>query len=226
VPESKISLIHRGVDLQEFDKNKIHANEITDFKNQKYLPNNLPIILLPGRISRWKGHHIAIEAIAKLNNKEFILAIAGSAGKNQTYLKEIISLINQYGLENKIRFLDDVKNMPLAYAVSDFVLSTSIEPETFGRVSSEANAMGKPVIATALGGSKEIIKDNITGFLIQPNNISELANKIEYLLESLSDDKIKKDFSENCIANIVENFSLQKMCEGTLAIYKEFYKHL
>lgn len=225
VDPKKIRVIHRGVDLKEFDSEIIFAEEITKFKQENFLPLNVPIILLPGRISRWKGHDIALKAISELADKEFILAFAGKAEIKNNYLKDIISLIKKYRLEKKVKFLNDIKNMPVAYAASDLVLSTSVEPETFGRVSAEASAMGKIVIATDHGGSKEIILDGVTGYLVKPSDHKALAKKIEYVLKLIEDEKTKKEFEKNCRNHIKQNFSLEKMCENTISLYNELFNN-
>ena len=219
----KVLVIHRGVNLDEFDPKKITPEDIKKFKEEKFIPLDLPVIFLPGRITRWKGHDVAIRAAAEMKDKNFILAFAGSADAKSKYLKELVVLIKKYKLEKNVRFLSDVKNMRVAYAASSIVLSTSVEPETFGRVSAEANAMGKIVIASNHGGSKEIIVDGKTGFLVPPKDHKQLAEKIEYAFWLQSDDKTKHQFETSCRNNIIENFSLQKMCENTLSLYNQLY---
>ncbi len=224
VDAKKVTVIHRGVDLHEFNPQKVNEEQIINFKNEHFIPLNIPVILLPGRITRWKGHDVAIKAIAELKDMEFILAIAGKASDGSGFMKEIIALISEHKLEKKVKFLSDVKKMPVAYAASDIVLSTSVEPETFGRVSAEANAMGKPVIASHHGGSAEIIIENNTGFLVKPGSHKELARKIEHVLKLVSNEVTRRDIAIDCRNNIEENFSLTKMCENTLKIYNQFYQ--
>ncbi len=224
IDPKKVMVIHRGVDLTEFDPKRIYGEQITRFKEEKFIPLNVPVILLPGRITRWKGQDVAIKAVAEIKEKEFVLAVAGKSGKNENYLKELVQMVGKHELEKKVKFINDVKDMPLAYAASDIVLSTSVEPETFGRVSSEAASMGKPVIATNHGGSKEILVNGKTGYLVPPEDHIELANKIEYLLNLISDEKTKQQFAIDCRKHVSESFSLQRMCESTLNLYNQYYK--
>lgn len=220
----KVVVIHRGVNLEEFNPNNIISEDIKKFKEEKFLPLNVPVILLPGRITRWKGQDIAIKAAAELDNKQFVMAIAGKIVKEDNYLKELIKLITKYGLDKKVKLIDDVKDMPIAYAASDVVISTSVEPETFGRVSSEAGAMGKPVIATDHGGSQEIVSNGITGMLVKVADHKQFAEKLGEMLELISDEKNKHRFAIDCRKHVEEKFSLQLMCESTLNIYNQYYK--
>jgi glycosyltransferase involved in cell wall biosynthesis len=224
VEPKKVTVIHRGVDLDEFNPKHVTDEQIQHFKEEKFIPLNVPVILLPGRITRWKGHDVAIKAVAELSDKEFILAFAGKVDAGNNFAKELITLINDKGLEKKVKFLSDIKRMPVAYAASDLVLSASAEPETFGRVSAEANAMGKIVIASDHGGSREIIIDGRTGYLFKNKDYKELAKKIRYALELLADDATKHNFASDCRNNIIENFSLQKMCENTINLYNQLNK--
>jgi len=222
--EGCISIIHRGVDIAEFNPENITSSNIASFRKSINVPVDAPVMLLPGRITRWKGQDIAIKAMSGLEKDGAYLVIAGRSRKNDTYMNELVQLTARLGLEGKVRFVDDIQNMPLAYAASDIVLSTSIEPETFGRVSSEAGAMGKLVVATNHGGSVEIVADGKTGFLVPVGNSEELAIKIRLALSIISDEKTRQALAIDCRSHITERFSLQKMCESTLSIYKQLHE--
>jgi glycosyltransferase involved in cell wall biosynthesis len=221
IAADKVITIHRGVDLHEFNPNKISTEQIEEFRAKNFIGSKEILVLMPGRITRWKGQDIAIMALSKLKDIDITLAIAGSAEENSSYMKELIALTLEFDLEKKVKFLNDVKKMPEAYAASDIILSCSVEPETFGRVSAEAGAMGKFVIASRLGGSEEIIVDGVTGFLIRPKNYIELAKKIRESLKYIADEKTKNMFQYSCRNHINDNFSLKKMCDTTLKLYDE-----
>jgi len=209
VDEGRITTIHRGVDFNEFDAGKISDTQIRAFKKTHDIENRT-VILLPGRITRWKGQIIAVRALNYLEDKNAVLVFAGKLNEQNNYSIEIISELNDNGLMHRAKFLGDVNDMALVYAASDIVLSTSVEPETFGRVSAEANMMGKVVVATNIGGSKEIIVDGKTGFLVEAGQPKILAEKIDELLLLLKDEKIKQRMSEDCVLNVKNNFSLEK----------------
>ena len=144
------------------------------------------IILLPARITSWKGHDVALDAVKILTNNypdlNFVLVFVGSEENRSNFTKKLKKKIIKLKITNRVIFCGNISDMPAVYSVADIVLSTSIEPEAFGRVSAEACAMSKPVISTNHGGSREIIENNVTGWLVEPNNPEDLANKIIYVL--------------------------------------------
>ena len=145
-------------------------------KVSKTIEKDKKIVLLPGRLTSWKGQEVFIEAVnltnIELGYEAFYVVILGSDQGRELYKKKLIRLSEQYRMSKQIRFIDHCKNMALAYKVSDIIVSASNEPEAFGRVSVEAQAMGKFVIASNHGGSKETVIDNETGFLfIRPSDL-------------------------------------------------------
>ena len=144
------------------------------------------IILLPARITSWKGHDVALDAVKILTNNypdlNFVLVFVGSEENRSNFTKKLKKKIIKLKITNRVIFCGNISDMPAVYSVADIVLSTSIEPEAFGRVSAEGCAMSKPVISTNHGGSREIIENNVTGWLVEPNNPEDLANKIIYVL--------------------------------------------
>ena len=142
-----------------------------------FWPNKLTI-LMPGRLTYWKGQEILIEALNILiedyNNTKF-QAIFLVLIKEEKFIKKLVDLASRYSLNNKIRFIENCKEMPIAYSLSDVIVSASIEPEAFGRVSVEAQAMEKPIVASELGGSKETIVKGKSGFLYKHDDPRQLA---------------------------------------------------
>lgn len=219
----KIEVIHRGVNLQEFDVEKITEEDIKDFRGTNGVDSNDIVILLPGRISRWKGQDIAIRAFSELKNKENIkLLICGSWRGNENYYTELVQICKENNLENNVIFAGNISNMPLAFKAGDIALNTSTEPETFGRVSAEANAMGKPVIATNHGGSIEILEGKISGVLVPPKDHIALAKAIEDMLTKIADSDQKTLIEEASIKNVRDNFSLDLMCKKVFSIYDRY----
>ncbi len=222
-PAEKLQVIHRGVNLSEFDPQNVTTAKVAEFRKAHAIPEGEKVVLLPGRIRRWKGHDVAVKAIAQAGGS-FILAFAGDASKSSNYVTEVKQLIESLGVQSRIRFLGDISDMPLAYAASDVVLSTSVAPETFGRVSAEAGAMGRPVISSDHGGSCEIVDNGVTGYLVPAGNYKALAEKINIVLTEISDAKARDEFAKRTREHVSGNFSLQKMCDDTLNVYKQFYE--
>ena len=145
--------------------------------------------------------------------------MVGSEDNKNKFTKKLKKKISKLKLNNRVIFCGNVSDMPAVYSVADIVLSTSVEPEAFGRVSAEASAMSKPVIATNHGGSREIIENNVTGWLVEPRNPEDLAEKISYVLTL--DQKKKDSVGRNAQRKVREKFSLKKMLNQTLQVYEE-----
>ena len=222
--ENKIEVIHRGIDLQEFcDNSNMTEEKIESFKKAHVIPEDARIILLPGRITRWKGQDVAINALALLKEKygkEAFLILVGSHQGRESYYNELIELKKTLNLQDHIIFTGNMNNMAVVYASADIVLNCSREPETFGRVTAEAGAMGKPVIATDIGGSKEIIIENVTGKLVKEDDPEALAKAMDEYLEMIENSKKLDELAKSTRKNIEENFSLKQMCVKTLNLYK------
>jgi len=181
------------------------------------------IILLPGRLTSWKGQEVFIEAVnlvnIELGYEAFYAVILGSDQGRDLYKKKLIRLSEQYRLSKQIRFIDHCKDMALAYKVSDIIVSASTEPEAFGRVAVEAQSMEKPIIASNIGGSNETIIDEKTGFLYEAGNAKSLSNKILKTLKM--DETLLKSIGNEGRKNIVQKFIVEKMCFSTYSEYKK-----
>ncbi|MCE3255266.1 MAG: cotSA [Rickettsiaceae bacterium] len=217
--EKQIKVIHRGVDLGYFSKSKIPTTRVVQLIKKWDLPDDKQIIMLPGRITGWKGHEFLIAALAKVKNPNFFCIMVGSLRGHEKFAKKLEAEIKKNNLEGKIELVGETNDMPAAYLVSDIVISASTRPEAFGRVAIEAGAMGRIVIATNIGGSLETIIDGKTGFLVDVNNVDDLAKKIDQAL-SMEESK-KQEICQNATKHIAENFSNQKMLDSTIEFYKE-----
>jgi glycosyltransferase involved in cell wall biosynthesis len=216
---SKIKVIHRGVDENKFNAEKISSKDIKKFKSELDINESTPIIFMPARITRWKGQDLLFKALRNIAEMDFVCVIAGSYGKSGEYFNELQNLLVVTGLYKKVRFIGDAINLPVLYAASDVVINASRRAETFGRISIEAQSMGKPIIATAIGGSIETIINGETGFLFPVDDEKQLASSIQKILNMSASEKA--EIALKARKNIVDNFTLHKMCEETIAIYKE-----
>ena len=222
-PKKKLLSIFRGINLEYFDPKKIKSSDEIKLINKWKLDKNKKIILLPGRLTSWKGQEMFIESvnIFKNNNpdKKFTAIILGSDQGRKLYKKKLQRLVEQHRLSNDILFIDHFKMMPLVYKISDIVVSSSIEPEAFGRISVEAQSMEKTIIASNIGGSNETIIDNKTGFLFSASNTSSLSQKLEHVFD-LEETTLKSMGSEGR-KNAINKFNVEKMCFSTYAEYKK-----
>lgn len=220
VDPNKIKVIHRGVDHHEFSKENLSEDKLSRYKEKYKIPANTPVLLLPSRFTRWKGHMTLIEALEKIRHLNFYCIMAGDLAKHPTYVACIKEKISQYKLQSHIQLFGNEPDMISLYGISDIVLSTSIEPEAFGRTIIEAQAMEKLVIATNIGGACETIQDGLNGFHVKPNESIELAQKIEHCLSLIGSEQ-EKNMTQNARKTASKNFSLKKMLKNTLAVYDQ-----
>ena len=219
----KFLVIFRGINTEYFDPTTTLENDENKLLKNWGLNRGKKIILMPGRLTSWKGQELFIESI-NLVNKElgyeaFYGIILGSEQGRKVYKKKLERLVEQYRLNNQVKFIENCKNMPLAYKVSDIVVSASIEPEAFGRVAVEAQCMKKPIIASNIGGSNEtIVKDN-TGIFFESGNAQSLSSKIIEILQL--DETTLKSMGNEGRKNVIKKFNIEKMCSTTLTEYKK-----
>lgn len=212
----KVSVIQRGVDLKYFDIEKVSKNRIIDLMKKWHLPEDKKIIMLPARFTEWKGHEFLIQALSEAKSN-FYCILVGSDHGHKKFRKKIENKIVKSGLEGRVKIVGICKDMPAAYAISNLVICSSVKPEAFGRVAIEAQAISKIIIATKIGGALETIIDAVTGFLIEPWNVKQLAESIDNVL-GLSHEESEKI----CLAakkHVEENFSNEKMCQETIKVY-------
>lgn len=219
IDPERIRIIHRGADLCVFNPERVN-HERLDQLRQDWQINHVqcPILLLPGRLTRLKGQILCIKALAELPTKDYLCLLVGNAKLHPAYVQELEQLIEYYGLINNIRIVPDTNDMTEAYALSYCVLNPKLTAEAFGRVSVEAQAMGKPVIATRLGGVCETIIDGQTGWLVPPADEQALVDTI-YQVLTLDSEQYQR-MARQAIAN-AQNFSLTQMQDKTLAVYRE-----
>ena len=220
--KKKLLVIFRGINIDYFDSTtKLESDEKKLLKKWE-IEKDKKIILLPGRLTGWKGQEVFIEAInlvnIELGYEAFYAVILGSDQGRDLYKKKLIRLTEQHRLVNQVKFIDHCKDMALAYKVSDIVVSASIEPEAFGRVAVEAQSMERPIIASNIGGSNETVIDEKTGFLFESGNAKALSEKILKLVTM--DESSLRSIGIEGRKNIIQKFNVEKMCFSTYSEYK------
>ena len=218
----KTSVIHRGVDIHGFDPSKISKHRLVNIKKQMQLPDDKIIIFLPGRLSEWKGQLYLLEALRYVKSNNYFCVLLGDDKGHEIYRKRIENKIMDLKLNSFVKIHKHVYDMPAADMLADIIISASILGEPFGRVAIEGQAMKKRVIATNVGGSKETVIHEKTGWLVPHNDSQEFAKTIEKVL-NLSPNK-SKTIGTAARKNIVENFTTEKMCNDTIKIYKKLLK--
>ena len=224
--KKKLMVIFRGINLEYFNSRNISEKKVNILTKNWNINKNDFIILLPGRLTRWKGQEMFIQAlnllIEKYDKKNFHAFILGSNQGRSVYSKKLLFLVERYRLGKKITFIQNCKEMPTAYQLADVVISASIEPEAFGRVAVEAQAMNKPIIASNIGGSKETVINGKSGLLFNSKDTEELASIINKFMgmgkESLS------LMGEHGRKNVEKKFNVDQMCQTTFTEYKKLLK--
>lgn len=224
IDKDKIDIIPRGVNTEKFKASNFSDEEKIKIKKEwKVFDQNKIILLLPARLTRWKGHEVVIKAIGLLKNEGFfkniVCLFAGNQKGSERYIQNLKETIASLSLDDKIKLIGQVENMPLAYQVSNIILSPSIQPEPFGRIPIEAQASGKIIISSNAGAVKETIKSgqDSTGFKVKPNNSEELAHQIKLVIKMKDEDL--QEIKKRAILNVKNNFSLETMCKKTLEVY-------
>ena len=220
--KKKFMVIFRGINVDYFDPSTKLENDEVKLLKKWDTNKEKKIILMPGRLTPWKGQELFIEAInlvkIELGYEAFHVIILGSDQGRDLYKKKLIRLIEQYRLTNQVKFIDHCKDMALAYKVSDVVVSASIEPEAFGRVAVEAQSMEKLIIASNIGGSNETIVDGKTGILFESGDAKSLSKKI---IDAVTMDEASlKIIGKEGRKNIIKKFNVEKMCFSTYSEYK------
>ncbi len=213
IDESKLRYVPRGIDMAHFDPEAVDESFIREFKQQHGLEGKT-VLTMVGRITEWKGHDTFIRALAEVQktHPEVVGVVAGGIWHDkQDYFQTLEKLAADLGAN--IRFTGSQTQIREVYALSDLVVSAaSTKAETFGRTAAEALAMNTPVIASAHGGSLDILIDGENGLLFEPGNHTELSAKIEQALNVRF---------KNMRENIQQHFSLQHMVDTELEVYRE-----
>lgn len=219
IDRRNIRLIHRGIALERFHPTVVTPAQLIQVTAQWRLPDGANIVMLPGRLTRWKGHHILIDAMAKLNREDVFCVLIGSDQGRNNYREELEATITEKNLGGQIRIIDHCDDMPAAYMLSTVVVSASTEPEGFGRIPIEAQAMGRPIIATDHGGAQETVIRNETGWLVPPNDANAMAEALQEALDLTPTQR--SVLATRAMAHIAQNFTREKMADQTLNVYAE-----
>lgn len=219
IDERNIRLIHRGVAIEKFHPNAVAPTHLIKLSKDWRLPDGCIIVMMPARVTRWKGHLVLVEAMAKLKRDDVFCVMIGDDQGRSEFTMEVESAIKEKGLEGRVRMVGYCADMPAAYMLANVVVSASTDPEGFGRIPIEAQAMGRPVVATNHGGAMETILPGQTGWLVEPGNADELAAAINEAL-SLTPEQ-RAYMATHAMMHVAENFTRGRMVDQTMDVYAE-----
>lgn len=215
----RIVTIPRGIDARRFDPAVVSKDRMIKLARDWMLPDGAHVVMLPGRLTRWKGQAALIEAMARLGRSDVVCLMVGDHQGRHGYHAELVALARARGLEGVIRLVGDCSDMPAAYALANVVVSASTDPEGFGRVPVEAQAMGRPVVATDHGGARETVLQGRTGWLVPPNNVDALAQGLATALDLNLDTRAQ--LAAVGRQHVLDNYTVDLMIARTLRLYAD-----
>lgn len=215
----KIRVIPRGVALDRFHPSAVSPERIISLARKWRLPDGVSVVMMPARLTRWKGHHVLIDAMSLIKRPDVFCVLIGSDQGRTEYTKALLDHIRARKLEGHVRIVDHCDDMPAAYMLAAAVVNASIEPEGFGRVPVESQAMGRPTIATDHGGACETVIPGQTGWLVPPGDAKALAAAILQALDL--EPERRALLATHAMAHVAENFTRTLMADWTLDVYAE-----
>jgi glycosyltransferase involved in cell wall biosynthesis len=219
VAEIKLHIIPRGIDIKAFTPENVTPDRVEAIRKAWSLRPGKPVIVLPNRLTRWKGQLMFVEALAKLPHKDFEAVMVGDAQQRDAYVQELMAAVDANGLSQNVRIPGHCGDMPAAFMAADVIVTPSIEPEAFGRVAVEAQAMGRPLIASNLGAQAETVADGVTGFLFKPGDAEALANLIMKTLALTPEQRHAMRIKAR--ERVLKSYTVDAMCAATLDVYRQ-----
>lgn len=220
IDPNKIRVIHRGANHLDFTKDKLDPQTLEAFREKYKVPQGVPVLLLPGRFTNWKGQMFLAEALSKIKDENFYCIMAGDLSKHPAFIQKLQAKICQNKMQAKVQIFGNEPDVRSLYGIADIVISASIEPEAFGRTIIEAQSMEKIVIATGIGGAAETIEHGISGFHVAPGDVDQFAKQIKECIAMIGSDQ-EKMITEKARNAVIENFSLNKMLTSVIKVYEE-----
>jgi glycosyltransferase involved in cell wall biosynthesis len=219
IDPARLRIIPRGVDPALFDPAAVSGHRVARLSAEWRLPDGATTIILPARLTRWKGHIVMVEALARLERKDVCLVMVGAEQGRKKFRKELLARAEQLGVTDRIRIVGHCDDMPAALMLADIVVNPSIEPEPFGRTVIEAQAMGRPVIVSDQGGTAETVDHGVTGWRVPPADPAALANAVSHLLAM--PDAERAALGERARLSVMTNYTTEAMQNATMDVYRE-----
>jgi len=217
--DARLRVVPRGIDMALFDPARVSAERIIALARRWALPDGVPVVMLPGRLSYWKGHAVLVEALARLGRRDVVGLLVGAAARDGGTRRRLERAVAARGLGGVVRLVEEWHDMPAAYMLADVVVSASTEPEAFGRVAVEAQAMGRPVVASDHGGARETVVPGETGWLTRPGDAGALAAALDHALGLGAAERMA--LARRARSWVAGRFDKATMCAATLAVYRE-----
>ncbi len=222
IDPARIRVIHRGVDPAIFDPEVVVPDRIIRLLTAWRLPDGVPTIMLPGRITRWKGPQVLIRALAQMHRRDAMVVLVGDAQGRDGFVAELVALAAELGVAERVRLVGHCEDMPAALMLSDVVVNASTDPEAFGRVVIEAQAMARPVVGSDHGGAAETIAHGETGWRVPPDDPAALAAALDHALDM--DAEARAALGARARAAVQAHYTVAAMQSKTLDVYEELLR--
>jgi glycosyltransferase involved in cell wall biosynthesis len=219
VDPARIRLIPRGVDPAAFDPGAVSGERVMRQLRSWRIPEHGPVVMMPGRLTEWKGQGVLLEAIARMGRRDVYCVLVGAEQGQPRFSQRLVARAAELGISERIRLAGECDDMPAALMAADVVVHASTQPEAFGRVVVEAQALGRPVIAADLGGPAETVEHGITGWRVPPGDPAILAEAIEAVL-ALPGETLGM-VGAQARAAVLEHYTVAAMQAATLEVYRE-----
>lgn len=223
VPPHRLRVIPRGIDLARFDPKAINPARVVALAQAWRLPDGVSVIMLPARLTRWKGHGVFLHALSKLRDRSWVAVLAGDDQGRVKYRQSLEMLARSLGIADRVHLVGRCDDLPAAYMLTDVVAAPSIEPEAFGRIPVEAQAMGRLVVAADHGGACETVLPGKTGWLSKPGDPHALAAALAAALDTSPE--ARAAMAAKAQEHARTHFSKAAMTAATLAVYNELLGH-
>ena len=221
VDEARLRVIPRGVDPRRFDPALVSAERLAALRAAWGVAEGQPIIMLPARVTRWKGQMVLVEAMAQLPGDALALLV-GDAAERPAFQAELQARIAGLGLQDRVRLVGHATDMPAALMLADVVVHASTDAEAFGRTVIEAQAMARPVIASDLGAPRETVAEGITGWRTPPGDAAALAAALSRALAMT--DSERAALGARARAAVLSGYTTAAMQAATMATYRELLR--
>jgi glycosyltransferase involved in cell wall biosynthesis len=219
VDPSRLRVIPRGVDPIVFDPAAVNGDRMARLAAAWRLPDGAPTVMLPARLTRWKGHAVMLEALARLERTDVCLVMVGAEQGRTRFKRELIAQAETLGVADRVRLVGHCEDMPAALMLADVVANPSTAPEPFGRTVIEAQAMGRPVVVSDAGGTAETVEHGVTGWRVRPSDPAALAATLNEILRLSAAER--EVLGARARASVCTHYTTAKMQQATLEVYRE-----
>ncbi len=219
VDPGRLRVIPRGVDTAQFDPAVVTGERMARLAAQWRLPKGTPVVMLPARLTRWKGQSVMLEAMARLERQDVCVVMVGADQGRARYRRELLARAEALGIASRVRLVGHCDDMAAALMLADVVANPSLEPEPFGRTVIEAQAMGRPVVVSDAGGTAETVDHGVTGWRVRPGDPGALAATLDVILRLQPAERAA--FGARARASVCTHYTTAAMQQATLEVYRE-----